>query len=115
MPTIYSQADAIKLEGKWTVCVTTHNFSKPRTEWAPKKNESNKEKQHIGFESAQELLPSCYALQEIVEPGKWKDISEEALEAKGIGKNFGNLNPLRSRVIGLIDEESFYMYLYIQK
>ena len=96
-----------RIRPKKNTPISTPIALKPRLEWDPKKNESNKTKHHIGFEKAEELLSSGFVLQEIVHPDKWEDINEEDFEAKGIEKNFGNLNPVRSKLIGMIDSKIF--------
>jgi uncharacterized DUF497 family protein len=80
-------------------------------EWDQNKNELNMKKHGIGFERAIDIYNDPHQIQMPEIPSKWEKIDDEEFESKGIEKNFGNLDPVRAKIIGSIDGK-IYTYIY---
>lgn len=80
-------------------------------EWDLNKNILNQHKHGIGFERAIDIYNDPHQIQMVEEPSKWEKIKEEEFESKGIEKNIGNLDPVRAKIIGSIDDE-IYTFIY---
>lgn len=97
--------------GDYTCSRYKENNPSDRFEWDPKKNESNKEKHGIGFERAIDIYNDPNQIQMPEVPTKWEKIDEADFESKGIEKNEGNLDPVRGKIIGMLDDK-IYTFVY---
>lgn len=76
------------------------NNLEERFEWDENKNNSNQKKHKISFERIYDLVqdPNMLSVSEV--PEKWEDVSNLP---EHVERNDGNLDPLRSKWIGMID------------
>ncbi len=85
-----------------------YNDPRDRFEWDENKNELNKIKHKIGFERAFDIFHDPDQIQMPEIPDKWE---KEDGNENGIEKSDGNLDPVRSKIIGNIDGK-IYTFTY---
>lgn len=86
------------------ICDKYIQYSDNLFEWDENKNKSNIKKHDISFEKIHELFADQNLIQMVEDKSKWEDLSN--LDAS-IQKNEGNLDPIRAKLVGKINEKIY--------